>query len=386
MQVNDIPKVILHEHIEGSVTPALAKILADRHSAALPDNFVYDDSEYDKAAFPDGRYAYDESDFNAFIATYDFVANLIRTPDDYALVVKDFLSRNAKQGLIYCELIASPFHMSSLINDGEQYMDEKRYHQVMDAIEQAINEVRREFGVETRLHAVGIRHLGAPHVAQVCDFIQQNPRASVTGFNIAGNENAGNFADFAETYRRLATSELGRSFHAGEICSSESVDQALDAGAMRIGHGVHAIDDPAVIQRLIDKNITLEVSITSNLILVERFAADQSLHPVRKLYDSGVRITLNTDDAGMFGTTIAKEYQLAADRYGFSRIELLDISLCAVEAAFVDDKTKRALTDKVYGCFTKADLEALKQTINQTPNSFLKRRLELRLQQAKTYQ
>lgn len=384
MPLNDIPKVILHEHIEGSVTPKLAKTLAARHSVTLPDGFIYSDNEYDKEAFPDGRYAYDESDFNAFIRTYDVVAGLIRTPDDYYLAVNDFLSRNAKQGLIYCELISSPFHICN--PDGRDGpLNPQRYVQVMDAIENAIEDAKRDFGVETRLHAVGIRHLGAEHIERVCDFIGQNPRDSVTGFNIAGNESVGRFADFADAYRRLDALKLGRSFHAGEICSAKSIEQALDAGAMRIGHGVKAIEDPATIARLIENDITLEVSITSNLILVKEFAGQPEKHPVRKLYNSGVRITLNTDDAGIFGTTIAKEYRLAAELFGFKRTELLDISLCAIEAAFVDDATKRRLAERIYRSFSAEDLQMLVDLAREAASPALKERLTLRLQQAENY-
>lgn len=378
MQINTLPKVVLHEHIEGSVTPALAAILAERHSVTLPENFFYSEEQYDVTAFPHGRYAYDESDFSAFIQTYDTVADLIRTPDDYYLVVKDFLTNNAQQGMIYCELIASPFHMSSVDN---QSMDPLRYQKVMNAIELAISEAEQEFGVMTKLHAVGIRHLGTQHVHEVVDFITQYPRDSVVGFNIAGDERAGKFAEFKCLLPKLKTFGLGRAYHAGEICSATSVNHALDAGAMRIGHGIQSIHDEETIQRLIDGKVTLEVAISSNLILIETYASQQAEHPVKRLYNLGVRISLNTDDAGMFGTTIGKEYRIAAERFGFNRVELLDISLCAIEAAFIDDDVKYPLLSKVYQSFTTEDQRMLESMLRlSTITAALKQRLMMREQ------
>ena len=380
MQIDSIPKVILHEHIEGSVTPALAKILAKNNGIVLANHFLYQDDQYDHNQFPDGRYAYDESDFRAFIDTYDTVAGLIRTPHDYYLVVKDFLVRNAKQGLIYCEFIASPLHMSGE-NEDSNTMDPSRYHLVMDAIEQAIADVKQEFGVETRLHVVGIRHLGVEHINKVVEFIQDNPRTSISGFNIAGDERANQFLDFQNALNQVKTLGLGRSYHAGEICSAESVQEALDTGAMRIGHGVQSNYDTATIQRLIENSITLEVSMTSNLILVNQYSAHPEQHPVRQLYDKGVRITLNTDDAGIFGTTINKEYQLAATQYGFNRAELLDVTLCALEAAFLDDSTKQTLIGRVLHCFTAEDETTLAHSIKQAKSGALAERLRFRQQQ-----
>jgi adenosine deaminase len=221
----------------------------------------------------------------------------------------------------------------------------------------------------------------ARHVEEVIDFIDRHPQAIVTGFNIAGDERAGAFADFAPLLPRLKERRLGRSYHAGEICDADSVQQAIDCGAMRIGHGVRAINDAATVQRLIEQSITLEVSITSNCLLVEPYRRDPAAHPVRKLYDAGVRISLNTDDAGIFGTDIAKEYRLAAQMFGFGRAELLDVSLCAVEAAFIGEDIKQSLIDRVYRAFEPDDIIELERSAEHAVSPALKQRLHQRLAQ-----
>lgn len=378
MSVDNIPKVILHEHIEGSITPVLALRLANKHNIVLPNEFIYAPGEYSLVDYPYGRYAYNESDFSAFIQTYDCVAELIRTPDDYYEITKDFLTRNGRQGLIYCELIISPWHMARSENDALM-IDREKYQLSLAAIVRAIEEAKIEFSLETRLHAVGIRHLGESLMNKVIDFIRVNPSPYLTGFNIAGDERSGVFSDFHYAHQQATQLNLGRSYHAGEICSSESVNDAINAGAMRIGHGIQAIDCPDTLNRLIKNQITLELAITSNKILVSQLACDISKHPVRALYDRGVRITLNTDDAGIFGTDIAKEYALAMHHFHFNRSELLDITLCGIEAAFVDNQTRQTLLDHVYHCFTPEDIIQLEQSEERAQSTVLAERLQQRL-------
>lgn len=376
-----LPKVILHEHIEGSITPEVARILAKKHNVTLPNELFFPDGAYDQQDFPNGRYQYDESDFSAFVQTYDTVADLVRDADDYYLIMKDYLSRNAQQGMIYCEMITSAFHMCSQQDEqGNLTLDASKYHQFMDAIERAIDEVKAEYGTETRLHACGVRHLSLKALDLSAEFIAQNPRSIVTGFNIAGNERANEFSDFIYLHELIDNIPLPKSYHAGEIRGPESIEDALQFGAKRIGHGIAAIKDEQLIERLIAERITLEVAPTSNRILVTEFEQSLEKHPLRRLYEKGVRLSINTDDAGLFGTDVAKEYQIAADVFGFSRVELLDVSLCALEAAFVSDEIKRQLIDKTYQAFSTQDWQYLDIYTANLPNGALKARLKSRLQ------
>ena len=362
MNLKQLPKAILHEHIEGSVTPDVAKILAERHNVALLDDFFYGPGEFDEQDFPNGRYRYDESDFLAFIATYDSVANLVRDPEDYYLVVKDFLTRNARKGMVYCEIITSAFHLCFDENKGD--FDEKKYHAIMDMIEMAINEVNEKYGTVTRLQACGVRHLNKAQFNMSMDFIEKNPRQMITGFNIAGNEMVGKFEDFSKAHLVADIMNLPKSYHAGEICGSESINEAVKFGASRIGHGIRAINDERVIDMLIRKKITLEISPTSNRILVAEMNQSLDNHPLRQLYDKGVRLSINTDDAGLFGTDIDKEYKIAMNLFRFKRVELLDVTLCALEAAFIDDKTKDLMINTVYSEFSANDWKDLENLCN----------------------
>ena len=376
----EMPKATLHEHIEGTVTPEMAAKLAQRHDVSLPDNFVMKDGEYDKADFPNGRYAYDESDFWAFINTYDTVADMMRTPQDYYDVTKDYLSKNAADGGIYAELIVSPMHMATEVNPetGKAELSAPRYAAMLEAMTNAAEEVKESTGLETRFIATGVRNLGAENVTEVAKFVRDNPHPLVTGFGIAGNERAGKFDDFAEALSIAKGAGLKLALHAGEICGPESIRDAVRLGASRVGHGVSAVQDPALMKELAEKNIMVEVCPTSNRILVGELKGDLANHPARKLYDAGIKISLNPDDGGIFGTQTGKEHRISAKEFGFTKAEMYDITLCALDCSFADVKTRKQLKENVYKRMTAEDRKEMAEQAEKAQNPILKKRLENR--------
>lgn len=376
----EMPKATLHEHIEGTVTPEMAAKLAQRHDVSLPDNFVMKDGEYDKADFPNGRYAYDESDFWAFINTYDTVADMMRTPQDYYDVTKDYLSKNAADGGIYAELIVSPMHMATEVNPetGKAELSAPRYAAMLEAMTNAAEEVKESTGLETRFIATGVRNLGAENVTEVAKFVRDNPHPLVTGFGIAGNERAGKFDDFAEALSIAKGAGLKLALHAGEICGPESIRDAVRLGASRVGHGVSAVQDPALMKELAEKNIMVEVCPTSNRILVGELKGDLANHPARKLYDAGIKISLNPDDGGIFGTQTGKEHRISAKEFGFTKAEMYDITLCALDCSFADVKTRKQLKENVYKRMTAEDRKEMAEQAEKAQNPILKKRLETR--------
>ncbi len=137
---------------------------------------------------------------------------------------------------------------------------------------------------------------------------------------------------FTEVYRFARAKGLRLTAHAGETVGPESVWGALRLGAERIGHGIRAVDDPVLMRHLRDENIPLEICISSNV--ATGAVPSLTAHPVRRLYDAGVPITLNTDDPGLFDTTLEKEYDLAAREFGFSERELAQIAENGFRYAF----------------------------------------------------
>jgi adenosine deaminase/aminodeoxyfutalosine deaminase len=186
--------------------------------------------------------------------------------------------------------------------------------------------------VEVRWIVDAVRHFGVEHVMQVAEQAALLAGEGVTAFGIGGDEARGPAEWFGDVYRFARASGLRLTAHAGEAVGPDSVWKALEIGAERIGHGIRSIEDPVLVRHLADRQIPLEVCITSNVMT--GVVGSLREHPVRKLYDAGVPITLNTDDPGFFRTTLCAEYALASREFGFSLTELRGIAENAFRHAF----------------------------------------------------
>lgn len=317
-----ILKAELHAHIEGTLTPAFVRQLADRHGSALPDDLFT----------PEGKYNW--NDFFGFLKCYDLAASLIKTDQDYSDLTFDYLSRAAAENCIYVELICSGDHARNI---------GLSYGAMVNGIADGIDRARAASGIEARMQMSIVRHYGTEGAMQVVDEAIAAPHPYVTGLNIAGDETAHHPRDFAAAFVKAHEAGLGLTAHAGEVCGPESVNAVLDAfpGLSRIGHGVRAIEDADTIARLRDQGILLEVCPGSNVALsvFSRFED----HSLPALADAGVAVCLASDDPPFFDTTIGREYQIAADVFGYDDAGLTALTRRALEGAFVDDTTRQAL-------------------------------------------
>jgi adenosine deaminase len=315
-----VPKAELHVHIEGAASPELVRELADRNGVDVTGLFA-----------DDGSYAW--SDFTQFLATYDSASRVFRTPQDYARLAETYLRSIAEQGAIYAELTISPDHAAAA---GLSYAD------YVGGLAVGIEQARAATGIEARMIVVGVRHFGARAVEQVAAQVTAQPHPLVTGFGLAGDETEGHPANFARAFRMAAEAGLGLTAHAGETAGAESVTAALDfLQVSRIGHGVRAIEDTAVVERLSRDGIVLEVCPGSNLALGIYGAL--RFHPVNLLRRAGCRITLNSDDPPFFHTTLGQEYDGCARTFGWSREQTLEITRTAIGGAFCDEDTRARL-------------------------------------------
>lgn len=321
-----LPLAELHCHLEGTVRPGLAQTLARRHGLDL-------------SSVIDVNGSYIWRDFAEFLSVYDAMSAVIRTPEDYIAVATDYYERAARSGLCYGEVFVSPAHAAQ---GGISYPT------LIDALAVAFRDIEARHGTVCRIVLTAVRHLGAEEAEAVARLAARYPHPMVTGFGMAGDEGFGMPADFAHAFRLAQDAGLGLTAHAGELAGPESIRATLAAlPVTRLGHGVRAMEDPALLDELLDRGIGLELCPTSNLAL--RLFPSYSAHPAGAFFRAGLKVALNTDDAAFFGTNIAEEYQRTKAAHALSKADLLVITGNAIGMGFCDGATRRRLLAKLNG-------------------------------------
>jgi adenosine deaminase/aminodeoxyfutalosine deaminase len=299
--IHDLPKAELHLHLEGSVEPETLHELD-------PSTPI---SEF--------RALYQYADFDGFLKAFGTVGKLLWTPEAYALATMRLLARLAAENVRYAEIILAA---------GVVLWKNGNFAEIYDAVSGAA----AGSPVEVRWILDAVRQFGVEPAMKVAEWAAERVGRGVVAFGIGGSEQRGPADRFGDVFRFAKSARLHLCAHAGEGTTPKSIWDALALGAERIGHGISAVEDPALMRHLRERDIPLEVCVTSNLVtgVVKRIED----HPLRRLYDAGVPITLNTDDPAMFGCTLTGEFRLAAREFGFSETELRGIAENSFRYAF----------------------------------------------------
>ncbi|MCX6634663.1 MAG: adenosine deaminase [Acidobacteria bacterium] len=296
-----LPKAELHVHLEGSIEPETLRELAPSLAReAIDDNYAC-------------------GDFPAFMRAYEWVNRFLRTPDDYALITRRLLGRMERENVRYAEINLSAGVILWKKQD-------------LAAIDEAVRKAAEGSAVQVRWIWDAVRQWSVEEAMRVAEMAAERLGCVVAGLGLGGDETRGPAGKFAGVFAFARRSGLHLAPHGGEITGPESVWAAVELGAERIGHGIGAARDPRLLETLRARGIPLEICITSNVVL----GAVQRLedHPVRRIFDAGVPITLNTDDPGMFRTTLTREYEIAAETFGFSDAELERVAANGFRYAF----------------------------------------------------
>lgn len=323
-------KAELHCHIEGAASPELVAAQARRYGK--------DASPYIR----DGAFVW--HDFTSFLAAYDFAADLFRSEDDYARLSEDYLTNLAREGAIYSEIFISPDHASRAGLSPQAYTD---------ALGAGIRRARDKTGIEGRMIVIGVRHFGVEAVEAAARFAARCRHPLVTGFGMGGEERQGEMEDFVRAFEIAREAGLGLTVHAGELTGWETVAAALDhIRPSRIGHGVRAIENRDLVRRIADEGVVLECCPGSNLAL--KVFDGWNTHPFPALRAAGCKVTLNSDDPPYFRSSLAMEYENAARHFGLAERDLTAVTRTAIEAAFVDKKTRAGLLARLDGASNAA--------------------------------
>jgi adenosine deaminase len=316
--VKDLPKIELHLHLEGAAPPAFIRDLAKRKHMDIAGIFN-----------PDGSYRF--SDFWEFIKIYEAATAVLTTPEDYHRLTLAVLERSADNGVIYCETFLSPDFCGG--------RDVGAWREYQAAIREAADQGQRDMGITLRGIITCIRHFGPDKARQTAACAAETAGDWIVGFGIAGDEKVGQPKDFRWSFDMAREAGLRITAHAGEWGGPESVRAALtDLNPERIGHGVRAIEDLALVDALAERGIVLEVCPGSNIAL--GLYPDWRAHPIAELDRRGVKVTISTDDPPFFHTTMAREYDRLATALDWDKGQFMRIARQSLDAAFCDADTK----------------------------------------------
>jgi aminodeoxyfutalosine deaminase len=316
-----MPKVELHVHLEGSMRPAVLLQLARRNGVALPA-----DDEAGLARW------FRFSDFEHFVQVYLTCSKTLRTPDDFKLLAADFLAEQARQNIVYTE---AHFTIGTHLTNGADG------EALLAALEEAIREGEERLGVRLRLIPDIVRNVPAMADATL-EWALAGRGRGVVALGLSGSEARFPSEPFRDHFATAAREGLRSVAHAGEHAGPASIRSVLEAcGAERIGHGVRAVEDPALVAELAARGIPLEVCPSSNVCL--GVVPDLAHHPFDRLLQAGCRVTVNSDDAPFFDTTLTDEYLRLHQTFGYGPAELADLALAGLSAAFLPELERAAL-------------------------------------------
>ncbi len=315
-RVVSLPKAELHLHLEGSIQPVTVCALTARHGVAVSEQEVR------------RRYAY--QNFSEFLEAFKWVTSFLRDPQDYALITRDLAEHLLSQRVIYAEVT---------ISIGVMLLRKQRPEPNFEAI-LAAAEPFESRGLRMNWIFDAVRQFGAEAASRVVEAAKQCASKSIVAFGIGGDELSVPTGELRPVYDQAAALGLHRLIHAGEIGGPGKIREAVELlGAERIGHGIAAINDPALMDFLADRRIPLEICPQSNIrtgalaLQLRRAVARIEDHPLAKLFRHGIPIVLSTDDPAMFHTTLLNEYE-HAQKLGMTDNELLRLAQMSFDFAF----------------------------------------------------
>lgn len=325
MSFRTTPKVELHTHLEGCAPPAFIKGLAAEKKIDISGIFT-----------PDGGYAF--RDFDHFLQVYEAACTTLQTPEDFHRLTLAVLEETAAHGVIYMETFVSPDFCG-----GGDLVAWKDY---LAAMEDAAAEGEEKLGITLKGIVTGIRHFGPDACKPAARCAAETFGDFIVGYGMAGGEMVGRPGDYSYSFDMAREAGMPLTCHAGEWGGAAMVAETLrDLKVARIGHGIGAISDPALIAEIAENEIVLEVCPGSNVVLKAVKGWDS--HPIAKLRDAGVKVTVSTDDPPFFHTTMTAEYEMLHRTFGWDEDDFKAINETAIAAAFCDDETKARLSKKL---------------------------------------
>ena len=316
-----LPKAELHLHLEGSIEPSTLLELRRRHGM-------------DGASIEEVEQLYNYPDFNGFLMAFKDVTAHLRTPEDYELITYRLMERLKSENVLHAEVF---------ISVGVCLWRKQNFPEIFEGMERGRERGEKDFGVSLLWIFDAVRQFGADKAQMVVDLAIQFRDRNVVAFGIGGDELQGPAELFKDVYARASERGLQLTAHAGENAGPESIWGALNLKAERIGHGLTAGQDPELMEELSERQVPIEICVTSNVRT--GCCADLAQHPVRNYFDNGLMLTLNSDDPAMFRTSLVEEFQLVQENFGFTGEHLRELARNSFEASFLPAEKKIQFLD-----------------------------------------
>jgi aminodeoxyfutalosine deaminase len=311
------PKIELHVHLEGTVRPATLLQIAHRNGQPLPADTVA------------GLQAlYEFTDFAHFLEVWVLTTNCLRTAADFRQVVVDYAAEAAAFGAVYLEGIFSP---------AERAMRGVSWDEIFTGYAEGAVEAYERHGVTVRFTPDITRSLDPELAEESARQAVRYADRGVVGLGIGGPELATPASTYATAFAIARDGGLALVPHAGEAGGAESVKEILGFDPARIRHGIRAVEDPAVLSEIVDRDLVLDVCPTSNLRT--RVVTSLADHPLPALRAAGVKCSINSDDPAMFGTDLEREYEIAASL----GVSAADAYAAGLAGALCDDDTRQRI-------------------------------------------
>ena len=320
--IRRLPKAELHLHLEGTILPATLVELSARHDAQ-------------PLTLAEAEALYRFTDFTGFLDAFRAVCKQLIGPEDYELAAWRMIEHLAAQGIVHAE---------AFIAVGVIYLwrkdDPGAFEPIFAGLERARERGERELGISLYWIFDAVRHFTVEEAERVFRKAAELKTAhpSIIGIGLGGDERRCGSAAFHTLYQEAARAGLRLTNHAGETTGPEAIREALAIGSERIGHALSAGHDFYLLQDLKEREIPLELNLTSNVRtgVCPSYAA----HPLRRYFDQGLLVTLNSDDPAFFGSDLANEYLLAHTEQGFTRAELRQLAANSIRASFLPEVEK----------------------------------------------
>jgi adenosine deaminase len=320
-----LPKAELHCHLDGSVRPSTLLDLGREHKVPMPAD--------DEEALRDFMVVRDARNLEDYLTRFDITLSVMQTAEALERIAYELAEDAAAEGVRYIEMRYSP-----VLN----VRHDLSLEDTVDAPLRGLARARKDHGIVGQLIVCALRNLPAGISTELAHLAVAYKGRGVAGFDLAGGERGHPASEHAAAFAYAHEHGLACTCHAGEGAGAESVGEAVHAcGAQRIGHATHLIEDKALTEYVTDHRIALEICLTSNI--QTRAADSYESHPLRRYFDGGANVVLNTDNRLMSGTTLTDEYEHAAKHLDFTFDELCQIAMNGFESAFLPPNEKDAL-------------------------------------------